>query len=55
MNSTSFHTSDKRTKTNAITIIAGMFFIFSFVSWVNAMLNPYFKIFCELTNSQSHF
>lgn len=31
-----------------------MFFVFGFVSWVNAILIPYFKIACELTNFQSY-
>nr|WP_282189163.1 sugar MFS transporter [Maribellus sp. YY47] len=31
-----------------------MFFIFGFVSWVNAILIPYFKIACELTHFQSY-
>lgn len=35
-------------------ILAFMFFIFGFVSWVNAILIPYFKIACELTNFQSY-
>ncbi|MFT3746915.1 MAG: hypothetical protein QM768_01300 [Agriterribacter sp.] len=35
-------------------IIGVLFFIFGFVSWVNAILIPYFKIACELTNFQSY-
>ncbi len=31
-----------------------LFFIFGFVTWVNAILIPYFKIACELTNFQSY-
>lgn len=38
----------------SITIIAGMFFIFGFLSWINAILIPYFKIACELTHFQSY-
>ncbi|MBD8387285.1 sugar MFS transporter [Dysgonomonas sp. BGC7] len=38
----------------SIGIIGMMFFIFGFVSWVNAILIPYFKISCELTNFQSY-
>lgn len=38
----------------SIGIIGLMFFIFGFVSWVNAILIPYFKIACELTNFQSY-
>jgi glucose/galactose transporter len=37
----------------SIIIIGLLFFIFGFVSWVNAILIPYFKIACELTNFQS--
>ena len=35
-------------------IIGFLFFIIGFVSWVNAILIPYFKIACELTNFQSY-
>lgn len=38
----------------SIAIIGLMFFIFGFVSWVNAILIPYFKIACELSNLQSY-
>lgn len=38
----------------SISIIGLMFFIFGFVSWVNAILIPYFKISCELTHFQSY-
>jgi glucose/galactose transporter len=31
-----------------------LFFIFGFVTWVNAILIPYFKIGCELTHFQSY-
>src|SRR5690606_4867132 len=37
-----------------IGIIGTMFFIFGFVSWVNAILIPYFKIACELSHFQSY-
>ena len=47
--------SDKRTRIIAIGIVASMFFIFGFVSWINAILIPYFKIAMELTNFQSYF
>src|SRR5215210_9080869 len=39
----------------SVMIIGVLFFIFGFVSWVNAILIPYFKIACELTNFQSYF
>lgn len=35
-------------------IIGGMFFVFGFLSWINAILIPYFKIACELTHFQSY-
>nr|WP_121273224.1 sugar MFS transporter [Pedobacter schmidteae] len=38
----------------SILIIGLLFFIFGFVSWVNAILIPYFKIACELNNFQSY-
>lgn len=44
----------KRTMYIAIAIVGMMFFIFGFVSWVNAILIPYFRIACELTNFQSY-
>lgn len=37
----------------SIVIIGVMFFMFGFVSWVNAILIPYFKIACELSHSQA--
>ncbi len=38
----------------SIGIIGVLFFIFGFVSWVNAILIPYFKIACELTNFKAY-
>jgi FHS family L-fucose permease-like MFS transporter len=38
----------------SIIIIAVLFFIFGFVTWINAILIPYFKICCELSNLQSY-
>ncbi len=45
----------KRQTVISILIIGLLFFIFGFVSWVNAILIPYFKIACELNNFQSYF
>jgi glucose/galactose transporter len=53
-------TAQNRNQTNgwttaiSIGIIGLMFFIFGFVSWVNSILIPYFKIACELSNLQSY-
>ena len=44
----------KRDTVISILIIGSLFFIFGFVSWVNSILIPYFKIACELTNFQSY-
>ena len=44
----------KRDTTISILIVGLLFFIFGFVSWINAILIPYFKISCELTNFQSY-
>lgn len=44
----------KRDTFISISIIAMLFFVFGFVTWVNALLIPYFKIACELTNFQSY-
>jgi len=44
----------KRDTFISIIIIGLLFFIFGFVSWVNAILIPYFKIACELTNFRSY-
>src|SRR6266536_5753620 len=44
----------KRYSFISILIIGLLFFIFGFVSWVNAILIPYFKIACELNNFQSY-
>lgn len=38
----------------SLVIIGVLFFIFGFVSWINAILIPYFKIACELTHFQSY-
>jgi glucose/galactose transporter len=37
-----------------IAIIGLLFFIFGFISWINSILIPYFKIACELNNFESY-
>jgi glucose/galactose transporter len=44
----------KRDTVISIFIIGTLFFIFGFVSWVNAILIPYFKIACELTHFKAY-
>lgn len=39
--------NEKKTYYISIAILAGMFFIFGFVSWVNSILIPYFRISCR--------
>lgn len=54
MKTVTVSTLTKKDTTISILIIGLMFFIFGFVSWVNAILIPYFKIACELTHFQSY-
>lgn len=44
----------QRNYITSIVILAFMYFVFGFVSWVNSILIPYFKIACELTNFESY-
>src|SRR5690606_8202547 len=44
----------KRETTLSIGIIALLFFIFGFLSWINAILIPYFKMAFDLTHFQSY-
>ena len=44
----------KRDTTISILIIGILFFIFGFVTWVNSILIPYFKIACELNHFESY-
>src|SRR5690625_4225021 len=37
-----------------IIIIGFLFFIFGFISWLNSILIPYFRIALELTNFESY-
>jgi glucose/galactose transporter len=39
----------------SIAIIGVMFFIFGFVTWLNATLIPFLRIACELTDFQAYF
>jgi len=38
----------------SVLLIGLLFFVFGFVSWVNSILIPYFKIACELNNLQAY-
>lgn len=40
--------------TYQITVIAALFFVLGFVTWLNSILIPYLRIACELTNFESY-
>ncbi|MGJ1514980.1 sugar MFS transporter [Sphingobacterium siyangense] len=42
------------TTKSAVLILGVLFFTFGFLSWVNAILIPYFKIACELSHFESY-
>ena len=44
----------RRDTTLSIAIIGVLFFVFGFVTWINAILIPYFKIACELNHFESY-
>src|SRR3546814_7405591 len=44
----------KRDTRISILIIGSLFFLFGFLSWINAILIPYFEIACELSNFDSY-
>ncbi len=46
--------STKSTNKVAIAIIAALFFIFGFVTWINGALIPFMKTINELTEAQSY-
>jgi len=47
--------SEKNNTFIPIAIIAGLFFIFGFVTWINGALIPFMKTINELTDAQSYF
>ncbi len=48
-------TNRKRNSLDPIIIIGLLFFIFGFITWLNATLIPYLKTACELTTFESYF
>ena len=52
--STDHSSSNKSNNTVAIAIIAGLFAIFGFVTWINGTLIPFMKTMNELTEAQSY-
>lgn len=53
-NNSSLETAERQGNTRSIIIIGALFFIFGFVTWLNAVLIPYLKIACELNNFESY-
>ncbi len=47
--------SNQKNNLVPIAIIAGLFFIFGFVTWINGALIPFMKTINELTDAQSYF
>ncbi|WP_017258749.1 sugar MFS transporter [Pedobacter arcticus] len=54
INSVHVNSLSSRETTISMFILGGLFFVFGFITWINAILIPYFKIACELTNFQSY-
>ena len=46
---------NKNTTLIPMVILTSLFFIFGFVTWLNGPLIPFFKLACELTESQAYF
>ena len=47
-------TTSRKDSITGIIIVGFLFFMFGFISWINSILIPYFKIACELTNVESY-
>ena len=46
---------ESKNKNGAVIIIAGLFFILGFITWLNGLLIPHLKTACELTDFQALF
>lgn len=55
MSQTNSFSKKKNSTFIPILIIAGLFFIFGFVTWINGALIPFMKTINELTDAQSYF
>ena len=53
-NNTQLPSQTKKNTLVPILIIAGLFFIFGFVTWINGALIPFMKTINELTDAQSY-
>lgn len=38
----------------ALTVVAGLFFVFGFITWSSSQLIPYLKMACEVTDTESY-
>ncbi len=52
--STTTSTDQPKSTIVPIAIIAGLFFIFGFVTWINGALIPFMKTINELTDAQAY-
>ncbi len=46
-------TDSSANKYDQVIIIGWLFFVFGFVTWVNSVLIPYFKLICGLSVQQA--
>lgn len=51
---TTIHQKSNKSTLGPMLIIGALFFIFGFVTWLNALLIPYLRIACELSEAQSY-
>jgi FHS family L-fucose permease-like MFS transporter len=54
MNMTSKQNATSQVSNTTMPIIGSLFFLFGFVTWINAILIPYFKVCCQLSNFQAY-
>ena len=54
MNSLKTRSIQPENPVRSIIIIGALFFIFGFITWLNAVLIPYLKLACELSNFDSY-
>lgn len=55
MNSHNLSKQNGNSTVGPMIIIGALFFIFGFITWLNALLIPYLQIACELTEFQAYF
>lgn len=55
MDSKNLNSQNSQSTFGPMIIIGVLFFIFGFITWLNALLIPYLQIACELTEFQAYF